>query len=168
MNKEILFSETQRFKQWWLWIILIGVNVLMFYGVYSQVIEGHQFGDKPMNNSQILIGTGISLSVTFFILSFRLGTQIKSDGIYVRLFPLQFSYKFFPWNSLLKCYVRKYNAIAEFGGWGLRLGLFGKGTAYNISGNKGLQLEFTNGKKLLIGTQKTEELTEVIEKSFLP
>jgi hypothetical protein len=68
---------------------------------------------------------------------------------------------------LIKCYVRKYNAIAEYGGWGWRLGLFGKGTAYNISGNEGLQLEFINGKKLLIGTQKLEALSGIVEKYFL-
>jgi hypothetical protein len=62
----------------------------------------------------------------------------------------------------LKCYVRKYKPLAEFGGWGLRFGVSGK--AYNISGNKGLQLELTNNKKLLIGTQKPEELSEALNK----
>lgn len=164
MNEQILFTETQRFKQWWVWIILIGINVLMLYGVFTQVINGETFGDKPASNSELLTGTAISLLISIFVLSFRLDTQIKTDGIYVRLFPLQFSYRFFPWSSLLKCYVRKYNPIGEYGGWGLRLGLFGKGTAYNISGNEGLQLQFTNGKKLLIGTQKPEELSEVISR----
>lgn len=167
MNNEVLFSETQRFKQWWLWILLIGINGLMIYGVFTQVINGHTFGEKPASNSQLLIGAALSLLISIFVLSFRLDTQIKTDGIYVRLFPLQLTYRFFSWKSLLKCYVRKYNAIAEYGGWGLRLGLFGKGRAYNISGDEGLQLEFTNGKKLLIGTQKPQELTEVIEEYFL-
>lgn len=162
MESKILFSETQRFKQWWVWIILIGVNTLMFYSLYSQVIEGQQFGDKPATNTQLLIGTGISLLITVFVLSFQLDTKIKSDGIYVRLFPLQLSFRFFPWNNLSKCYVRKYNPIAEYGGWGFRLGLFGKGKAYNIAGDEGLQLEFNDNKKLLIGTQKPEELSEVV------
>lgn len=164
MDDEILFSETQKFKQWWVWMILIAVNVLMLYAVFAQVTSGQTFGDKPASNSQILTGAAISLLITILVLSFRLDTQIKQDGIYVRLFPLQFSYRFYPWNSLIKCYVRTYNPIAEYGGWGLRLGLFGKGTAYNISGNQGLQLEFTNGKKLLIGTQKPQELSEVIKR----
>lgn len=167
MDNQILFSETQRFKQWWLWILLIGINGLMIYGVFEQVINGQTFGDKPAGDSQLLMGAALSLLISIFVLSFRLDTQIKQDGIYVRLFPLQLSFKFFSWNSLLKCYVRKYNAITEYGGWGWRLGLFGKGTAYNISGNEGLQLEFSNGKKLLIGTQKPEELQEVINRFWL-
>jgi hypothetical protein len=164
MDTNILFSETQRFKQWWLWILLIGINAIMLYGVYVQVINGEPFGDKPAGNASILTGCIISLLVTILVLSFRLDTQVKNDGIYVRLFPLQLSFRFFPWDNLSECFVREYNPVAEYGGWGLRLGLFGKGTAYNISGNKGLQLEFNNGKKLLIGTQRPEELQEVINR----
>jgi hypothetical protein len=63
---------------------------------------------------------------------------------------------------LTKSYVRQYSPIAEYGGWGLRLGLFGKGQAYNVSGDKGLQLEFTTGQRLLIGTNKPEELNTVL------
>ena len=162
MDTKILFSETQKFKQWWLWILLIGINAVMFYGVYVQVIQGQPFGDKPASNTSLLIGCGISLLITILVLNFRLDTQVKNDGIYVRLFPLQLSFKFFPWNNLSECFVREYNPVAEYGGWGLRLGLFGKGTAYNISGNKGLELQFNNNKKLLIGTQKPEELQQVI------
>jgi hypothetical protein len=65
---------------------------------------------------------------------------------------------------LTKIYVRQYAALTEYGGWGLRFGLWGKGTAYNVSGNKGLQLEFHTNKKLLIGTKKPDELTEALNK----
>ena len=162
MDTKILFSETQRFKQWWLWLLLFAINAVMLYGAYVQVIKGQPFGDKPASNTSLLIGCGISLLITILVLNFRLDTQVKNDGIYVRLFPLQLSFRFFPWNNLSECFVREYNPVAEYGGWGLRLGLFGKGTAYNISGNKGLQLQFNNNKKLLIGTQKPEELQQVI------
>jgi len=36
--------------------------------------------------------------------------------------------------------------------------------AYNVSGNKGIQLVFTNGRKLLIGTKRPEEVKEILEK----
>lgn len=167
MENELLFSEKQRFKQWWLWAILIGVNALMLSLVFTQIVNGRIIGDKPATNSQLITGAAISLLITIFILSIRLDTQIKTDGIYVKFFPLQTSFRFFTWNSLQKCYVRKYSPIAEYGGWGWRLGLFGKGVCYNISGNQGLQLVFMNGKKLLIGTQKPEAVTEVVKKCFL-
>jgi hypothetical protein len=164
MDNEILFAESQRFKQWWLWIILIGINVLFIFGVFQQVIGGHQFGNKPMSNSGLIITTVLTLLFTLLFLNFRLETIIKRDGIYVRFFPFHFKFKHFSWDALTKVYVRRYAAITEYGGWGLRFGLLGKGTAYNVSGNKGLQLEFNNNKKLLIGTNKPNELTEALNK----
>ena len=164
MDNKILFSEIQRFKQWWLWILLIGSDVFSLYGVFVQVVNGQKFGDKPMSNTGLLISAGITLLGTIFFLVTRLDTQIKKDGVYVKFFPLHFRFRYYSWTELSKCYVRKYSPIAEYGGWGLRFGFGGK--AYNISGNQGLQLEFKNKKTLLIGTQKPEELQEVINKFY--
>lgn len=55
----------------------------------------------------------------------------------------------------LNFYVRKYSPLGEFDGWGLRFGFGGK--AENISDS-----QFTNNKKLLIGTQKPKELSETL------
>ena len=164
MREEILFSERQRFKQWWVWLILLGVNGLFLWGVFEQVIGGQQFGSKPMGNTGLLIVTGLTLVLTFLFFNFRLDTIIKKNGIYVRFFPLHLKFKHYNWNSLTKAYTRQYSAIGEYGGWGLRYGLGGKGTAYNVSGNQGLQLEFTNNKKLLIGTNKPEQLSDALSK----
>jgi len=37
-----------------------------------------------------------------------------------------------------------------------------KGKAYNVSGNRGVQLELLNGGRILIGSQKPEELVKAI------
>lgn len=164
MDKEILFSEKQKFKQCWLWLILLGINGLFLFGVFKQIIGGQQFGDKPMCNAGLLIVTGLTIALTILFINFRLDTTIKKDGIYVRFFPFHLKFKYYNWDSLTKSFVRQYSPLTEYGGWGLRLGLFGKGTAFNVSGDKGLQLEFTNNKKLLIGTNKPDELTETLNK----
>ncbi|MFQ5842819.1 MAG: hypothetical protein ACE5I8_10320, partial [Thermodesulfobacteriota bacterium] len=63
--------------------------------------------------------------------------------------------------EITRCEVRTYNSIREFGGGGnwYRRG----GKAYNVSGNRGVQLELANGKRLLIGSQRPEELAQAIE-----
>ena len=43
------------------------------------------------------------------------------------------------------------------GGWGVRFWTK-HGTVYNIKGSKGLLLEFLDGKTIVVGTQKEEEL----------
>jgi len=132
--------------------------------VFKQVIGGGQFGDKPMNNVTLLITTALISLLSLLFLTFRLDTIVKKDGIYVRFSPFHLKFKHYGWESLTKSYVRQYSAIGEYGGWGLRFGLFGKGRAFNVSGDKGLQLQFNDGKKLLIGTNKPIELTETLSK----
>ncbi|MBQ4803289.1 hypothetical protein J8L88_10555 [Aquimarina sp. MMG015] len=70
----------------------------------------------------------------------------------------------YDWGSIKQLYIRKYDPIYEYGGWGIRMNIRGKGKAFNISGNIGLQLEFLNNKKLLIGTNKPEKLSEALKK----
>ncbi|MEJ7559273.1 MAG: hypothetical protein WKF66_13265 [Pedobacter sp.] len=164
MSNEVLFLEVQRFKQWWLWLILLGINGLFIYGVFKQVIGGQHFGNKPTSNLVLLTITGLMIIVTVLFANFHLETTIKTDGIYVRFFPFHLKYKYYSWDTLAKAYVRQYSPISEYGGWGLRTGLFGKGTAYNVSGNEGLQLEFKNDKRLLIGTNKPAELIETLNR----
>ena len=166
MQKEILFEERQRFRQWWLWAMMIGVNGIFIYGVIKQIFMEQQFGDKPMSNAGLLLTFQLTCIVTLLLVSIRLDTQIKSDGIYVRFFPFHFIlFKFYSWEKIEKAYVREYSPIGEYGGWGIRLGLFGKGMAYNISGNKGIQLEMKNGKKLLIGTKHPDEAKQALQNS---
>lgn len=164
MNSSILFKEKQRFRQWWIFLILIGVDGLFLFGVFTQVMGGQPFGDKPMSDTGLLTITGFLLLLTLLFISFRLDTIIREDGIYVRFFPFHLKFKYFPWENLAKTYVRSYSPIAEYGGWGLRLGIFGKGRAYNVSGSKGLQLEFSDGKRLLIGTRKPDELKKALDR----
>lgn len=162
MEKETLFTETQKFSQWWLWLILLGINGLFIFGVVKQVFGGQQFGDDPMSDTGLLIVTGFTLLLTITFFYTRLDTVIKRDGIYVRFLPFHFKARYYAWDTLTKSYVRQYSALSEYGGWGLRLGLFGNGRALNVSGDKGLQLEFKDNKKLLIGTRKPEELVAVL------
>jgi hypothetical protein len=95
-------------------------------------------------------------------LTTRLETVIDLEGISVRLFPLHLKFKCFLWQDIEKIYVREYAPLSEYGGWGLRYSV-NHGKAYNVSGNQGVQLFFTNGKKLLIGTQKPEEITAILK-----
>jgi hypothetical protein len=166
MSTNYLFTEKQKFTHWWIWIILLGFNCFFLYGIYRQIIMKEIFGDNPMSNAELLLVYAFLLVITLFFIIMRLETKIDKEGIYVRLFPLHVNYKFFKWNDIEKAYIRKYNPILEFGGWGIRFGF--KGMAYNVSGNKGLQLEFRNGYKLLIGTNRAEDLNYILtQNNFL-
>ena len=144
-------------------MILSGVNGLSIFSVLKHIIDEPQFGERP-GDIGLLIITAMTLLFTLLLINCRLDTTITKDGIYVRFFPFHLKFRHYNWDSLIKSYVRQYSPLMEYGGWGLRFGIFGKGTAFNVSGDKGLQLEFPNHKKLLIGTNKPGELTETLNK----
>lgn len=130
----------------------------------EQVLFGQNFGNKPAPNWMIItiwLAFGIGLPVFFF--SIKLISEVRNDGIYLRFFPLHQKFKVYPYDEIEKYEVRTYRPIYEYGGWGIRYGL--KGKAYNVYGNKGIQLVFKNKKKLLIGSQKPEEFYNAIEKA---
>lgn len=159
MKTKVLFSEKQKFTQWWLWLIIIGVDVAFLISVYKQAFASESSSDQTMMTSALIIASIVLFLVTVLFLTARLDTKIDKTGIHVRFYPIRISYKFFPWKSIEKMEIRKYKPLLEYGGWGIR---YGNGKALNISGNMGLQIVFTTKKKLLIGTRKPDELEKVI------
>ena len=157
MNEKTEFYEIQRFRQWWLWLIILFVVGFSFYNL----IENAAY----FSTSELIITSSVSVFIFLLFFFTKLETKIDELGIRVRLFPFHLQFKYFPWKNIQKAYIREYSPIGEYGGWGLRLGLFGKGKAYNTSGNIGLQIIFKDGKKLLIGTQKSSEIKNFLEKN---
>lgn len=154
---KIVFKEEQKFTQWWLWIILIGIGIIPVLGMYKQFIIGEKFGDKPMfDEGLILFGVFIlGLNVLFFFI--RLSTEIDKSEIRLCFFP--FVKKSVSWSAIKSAQVVNYGFV---GGWGIRLWT-SYGTVYNIKGNKGLAIELLNGKKFLIGTQRESELDTIVK-----
>ncbi len=161
-----VFNETQRFTQWWVHLMNLSLLVLLIYLVYNWYILKEAVGNVSAQDStgQLVVIIVLLLSMAL-IYMFRLITTIDEIGIHYQFLPINMSKKTIRWSTLKNCYVRTYNPIKEYGGWGYRMS-FGKGRALNVKGNKGIQLEFDNGKKLLIGTQKEEDAQKVIERYF--
>lgn len=126
------FFERQSFRQWWLWTILLGIAALFIYGLIQQFYFGLPWGDRPMSNAMLICFTMLVCGILLLFWLTRLETRISKDGIAVRFFPFFFQYKNISWNEVSSVQLRKYSAIREFGGWGLRWGLFGRGTAYIV------------------------------------
>jgi hypothetical protein len=158
-KSEVVFREVQQFRQIWLWLIILPPAALFWYGCFQQFVLGAPFGTNPAPDVVLLLIwllCGIALPALFFWI--KMITEVRSDGLYVRFFPFRFSVS---WSELRKYEVRTYNPILDYGGWGVRYG-FG-GMAYNVSGNSGVQLELTNGKRVLIGSQQPDELVKAID-----
>lgn len=160
-----VFIEEQRFKKWFLLPLL----AIPFLGILIPFLMKKE--KDLMADSETFWGITITLliilAVIIFIVSIHLKTKIDEQGIHYQFFPIHFSEKFISWIDIDKCYLKKYNSIRDFGGYGYRIKPFGrnKGKAINVGGKHGIQLELENGKQLLIGTQKQQEV-ELILKTY--
>jgi hypothetical protein len=137
------FIEIQKIRQIWIIVLMLLVNALAIYHF--------AFGS-------ILIVVFVDLLLVFF----QLKTKINEKEISYQLLPFHLKEKIFIWDEIAEANIRKYSPILEYGGWGYRYN-FKNGKAFNISGNMGLQLVLKNGKKILIGTNKPEELAAFLE-----
>ncbi len=144
-----LFTENQRFNQWWLWLLIVVITII-------PVID---FFKKFTNNTvskETIFGVIILLLSILFLVIIKLKTTITPKTIQVTFFPL--INKNIEINTIKSMNVINYGFI---GGWGIRL--FTKyGTVYNIKGKMGLHIQLKNGKQLIIGTQKPSELSKII------
>ena len=152
-----IFKEEQRFTQTWL-IVIIVISLIVPLAIILKEID-------KLTTSEIIISIGTIILASGLIFLFKLTTRIDEKGIHYKFFPFHLKFKTVFWNDIENAYIRTYDAISEYGGWGIRGGTLwykAKGKAINISGNIGIQLELKDGKKLLIGTNKKEQAQDVL------
>jgi hypothetical protein len=165
---KVLFQEEEKFREWWrTLLVLAGTIPAIISLVYSFFKLGGN--NDPFNRSTM--PTIISVMLFVFLLSTiwvyfscKLELWIDQKGIHYRFFPLIYRIKFISKEEIQRFEIRKYSAVFDYGGRGFRRG-FGRkwGRALTISGNMGLQLYLTNGKKVLFGTQRSQAILYAME-----
>ncbi len=162
------FEEEQRFRQVWLWAIVVGpllpIGGVMLYALWQQLLLGRPFGDRPMPDG-VLVGTALgtllfSGAVIWLFAGMRLLTRVDEHGLSVRFAPFHRTPLQIDLGGLRSVEARTYSALREFGGWGIRGR--GKKRAYNVSGDRGVQLDFQDGRVLLIGSLRAGQLERAI------
>lgn len=159
------FKEVQRFRVWWAWVAVAALNVLFIYAIVQQLVLGKPFGSKPASDLVLILVGIIPLLFLLLLFSVKLKTSINGKGIYYRYYPFQLKTTCIEWHELKDAYIREYNSFHEYGGWGIRTGSSRTGKAINTSSssNKGLQLQFNDGKLLLIGTKRPGEIQTIVD-----
>jgi len=157
MSAEILFEEVQgsdrkKFRDFFkvtagIFIIALILNLIIQKGKFSSI------------TTALFVGIVICIIAGIFS-DIRMVTQIRTDGIYVRFIPFEFSFSIHSWDSIQEIYIRKFDPLTT--GTGIRWSPGGR--AYIFSGDTGIQIVFKNGTKLLIGTQCPDEITEILHK----
>jgi hypothetical protein len=158
-----LFHEIQGFRAWLQAAVLAPafvVGPLFGWALYQQLVQKRPFGNQPMGDRQLIVAASIAVAVTLgiaFLFYFsQLETTVCRDRLVIRYRPFHIRGRVFAMGEIEEAEAREYRPIIEYGGWGIRYGL--SGMAYNVSGNRGVQLSLRDGRRVLIGSQRAEEL----------
>ena len=110
------FSEKQRFRLWWFWLLLLAIDLIPLYALYTQFYLGEPMGNKPMTDTQLVVFSSgmLLLNLLFFVM--KLATKVDEKGISWSLFPL--AKKSLTWDQIQTAEVKK---IGFVGGFGIRL-----------------------------------------------
>lgn len=160
-KQQVFFQEKQRFKQVWLWVMVLGVAALFWAGFIYQVALGYTAGIHPASSvgASVLVAL-MGIGLPLFLYRMSLTTLVVPGKLSVRLWPFHLKAVEIPLHLLRDYEQVYYDPIMEYGGWGIRHAPHGK--AYNMSGYEGVKLYFYNQKPVLIGSQHPEELFDAI------
>lgn len=141
------FTESQRFRQWWVWSILGFVLLSTTSALLTMNVQ------KIPTAWGGIIG---ALLVALLVFLWRLDTHLDNDGIHYRVFPI-LPWRTISWNDIQSVSISQYGFV----GYGIRLGL--KGWVYNVAGTKGLVIKRKNNSYLTIGTQRPDDVQAFLD-----
>jgi hypothetical protein len=156
-----LFHEEQRFRQPWIILLILGLAALIWYAAWQQLVLRNPFGDNPAPDTvMVAIWLLFGIGMPLFFYGLRLVAEVRMDGLYFRFHLFQWRWRHLRWEDLEAAEAITYHPLRDYGGWGIRVGT--KGTAYIVSGNRGLHLKRRKGSDLLLGSQRPEQFIEAL------
>jgi len=164
----ITFHEEQRPWPGFVVIVIVcccPVVAIFAYGMVEQLVFHRPFGDNPISDGVLAIVWPaviiLALAALVAVCMARLIIEVRPDGLYVRYVPFHRRPRRIALNEVTAVKAVAYQPILQYGGWGIRFTK--KGKAYNARGSRGVRLDYANGRHLLLGSQRPDELAQMIE-----
>ena len=159
MASSALYQEIQGVVSQKVTDLLKGLAVVFALCIGINLIKNG--GNLDSFSNFLLVAFSVT-AVGAFLSSYKLITEIRKEGVSVRFPPFQPGTNFYPWSNIDEIYIRQFNPLAEYNGWGIKTGVSGR--SFTFSGNTGIQLLLKNGEKILIGTAQPEKVAEMLER----
>ena len=158
-NGAVLFREKQPFRLGYARITLAMPPAILAVISCRQIVWHHPWGNPPITNGNLLFLTILTLVVYLRLITVRLVTELRPEQLSVAMKGFWRRTRI-PVADIRTAAAVEYDPVSEYHGYGIRSGP--RGQAYIASGNQAVQLELTDGRKLLVGSQLSKELTRKI------
>ena len=150
-----LYKETQKLGYNGIWFAVLTLFLLALYAFMQLAAMGF--------NQLLLIAMFPSILLLFYLLTllkrFRLEIEVSPKALEFQFYPSQKEVQVIEWKFVKDVEKRSYSAFRHFGGWGVR---YGEMRAFTLGGNEGVELTFSNGRKLLLGSKNPDDLYRAV------
>jgi hypothetical protein len=118
---------------------------------------------------ELLLGlfVGLSLVMVIVLLLLHMTTEVTPTHLGVWFGWVPIYRRIVPVAAIRVIEVVTFRPLADYGFWGIRSGRDGERVLI-ARGNRGVRLELMDGSKLLIGSQRPEELARALERALRP
>lgn len=145
------FTETQAFATWVYGLLLLIAIPSLLSLVWASA--------KAPNVRWLLPADAFGFALAFNLLCQRTTvTETELTVTFGALLPLY--RRRIALREIASAEAVTYSPLAEYGGWGIRG--WGKNTALNARGNCGVRLTLRDGRRVLIGSQRPDELAAAL------
>jgi len=157
-RSKVLFHEEQHLNMRLLSIIMISSGSFAAGVVGFAIRQDHHA--SPVLLWSVVAAMIISeIAMLGFMALVKMITEIREDGIFVRMMPLKPLPKTISVDGIVQCKSITYSPLKECRGCG---GLKQNKQVYRTVGNKGVRIEYANGQSVLIGSQRPDTLCRII------
>lgn len=160
----VLFREKQAIRQPRVWTLLAILPTGFLILLIWQVALGHKIGKQPMSNGSVIGWTIFIWLVYVRLVTVKFVTKVWTGGLSISLSGL-WTLRKIPLADLREFKAVTYNPD-DYGGYGIRLSP--RGRAYIATGDGGVRLKLGSGTRILIGSQRPDELARAITRARQP
>jgi hypothetical protein len=157
-----VFREVQRFPLRRIAVALASPPCFMLGLLIWQVVLGHSWGKHPMSNGDVIGWTVFLWLIYLRLITVRLVTEVRQGLLMIRLRGL-WRMRRVALDSIRSVETIKHDVTRDYGGYGFRSTRDGK--AYIAGGSQGVRLTLADGEKLVLGSERPDELAAALRDS---
>ncbi len=165
----VVYREEQNFD-WRVYAFIAFAEVLVWLGlIWFHDNPPPAPGPENLGTAKLAMGflVGLVLPVVLVVGVLRMTTEVGPSDLRVWFGWIPTYRRIIPIASIQRIEVVTYRPLADYGGWGIRLGRDGV-RVLNARGNQGVRIDLADGSRHLIGSQRPEDLARALERSLRP
>jgi len=162
-----IFREEQRFG-WWVYALL-AVMMAMAWALFLHRGGGAGRAAAGFDHQAYLVGVavGMILPAVLVVGVLRMSTVVTPGVVRVWFGFVPTVRRAFPIDAVARVEVVQYRPLRDYGFWGVRIGPDGE-RVFNARGDRGVRLHLLDGSRVLIGSQRPEDLALAVEGALRP